>query len=97
MESIDLLTDVALERHTKNMQNFGQYKVLDDGAGQARYRRRINNGSIWSALTHQVAIALNYTLEENLAISDIAKTLTMCIPLCGESDYFQYIWYRIFR
>lgn len=36
MDNIEMFTKVALERHSKNLSNFGQWEVLDDGVGHAK-------------------------------------------------------------
>lgn len=33
LDNIETFIDVALERHAKNVANFGQWEVLDNGAG----------------------------------------------------------------
>lgn len=42
-----MFIDIALsERLAKNLEIFGLYEVLDDGAGQTKIQTKINNGSI---------------------------------------------------
>lgn len=36
MDNDEVFIDVALERYNKNLGNFGQWKILDDDARQAK-------------------------------------------------------------